>query len=332
MSPLTQDSRWRCMSLREPRLLGDEMNVRRGEARGETPLSTASQMQRGSASLQSTPTEQWNLHSWPDGAGATPDTLSIPPHAYTHILIVQRSRTNAHQGSQDSGPQKWNIRSPLHDLLDTSLPDEAFEDKSIFHWFTERTCVHTVHQLPKCLTISTLESKHQVFGVLIHESDFNIASSPVCIFLWATDWMVIKPWRSCPKPRKTSNIWLIGSDFICHYFVQFSIMWSQASPHFLSPTNLGLTLFLSAIDTAAQQISTSSWFFSPFIKSNSERRSSASVASLCLEWGTALVLGFLSCHLPLMSTSSLHVFQKKIGQTWPDLLHCTSGFQVPTHI
>lgn len=46
------------MSLREPLLLGDVIGVGRGEARGEMPLKTASQMQRGSASLQSTPTEQ----------------------------------------------------------------------------------------------------------------------------------------------------------------------------------------------------------------------------------------------------------------------------------
>lgn len=57
VSPLTQDKRCRCITLQEPRLLGDAMGVGRGEAQGETPLKTANQMQRGSASLQSTPTE-----------------------------------------------------------------------------------------------------------------------------------------------------------------------------------------------------------------------------------------------------------------------------------
>lgn len=51
------------MILREPRCLGEVMGVGRGEARGETPRSTASQMQRGSVSLQSTPTEHWKNHS-----------------------------------------------------------------------------------------------------------------------------------------------------------------------------------------------------------------------------------------------------------------------------
>lgn len=99
------------MSLREPRLLGDEMGVSWGEARGETPRNTASQIQRGSASLQSTPTEHWNRHSWPDGAGATPDTFSIAyPHPCALILSVQETHTN-----QTPGLIKLQlIQSPLY--------------------------------------------------------------------------------------------------------------------------------------------------------------------------------------------------------------------------
>lgn len=114
--PLTQGRRWRCITLLEPHLLGEEMKFGRGEARGETPLKTASQIQRGSASLQSTPTEHWNFHSWPDGAGATPDTLSIaPPHSKVHLLSVQQAPTITTRGFQDFRLQDWNIQSLLND-------------------------------------------------------------------------------------------------------------------------------------------------------------------------------------------------------------------------
>lgn len=115
--PLTQDKRWRWMTLREPRFLGDAIGVGRGEAWGEIPFKTASQIQRGSASLQSTPTEHWNRHSWPDGAGATPDTLSIaPPHLYPHVLFVQWTHTNTHKRAQGFKPHNWYTWSPLHNL------------------------------------------------------------------------------------------------------------------------------------------------------------------------------------------------------------------------
>lgn len=212
VSRLTQDKRWRCMTLREPRLLGDVMGVGRGEARGEIPLKTASQIQRGSASLQSTPTEHWNFHSWPDGAGATPDTLSIaPPHSYAHVLSV------THQRSQGFTPHDWDMWSPPHDFSQWSIHRGQKWQSRINQWKTLKSTTRESQSTQWMQNIKSLMSPIVVLG-----SALDLASSLMYIFLWVTHWIMfhsqatVKPWWFSSKAKDHLS-----------YFVQFSTMFFE---------------------------------------------------------------------------------------------------------
>ena len=78
-----------------------------GEALGAwAPRSTASQMQRGSGELQSTPTAFWKHHSERAGAGdgsmaagigaqSSPNTGQAPAHKHVHEMESRRPETRA---------------------------------------------------------------------------------------------------------------------------------------------------------------------------------------------------------------------------------------------
>lgn len=131
------------MILWEPCRLGDVMGVGLGEARGEIPLNTASQIQRGSLSIQSTPTEHWKHHSCPDGAGATPDTLSIaPPHPHTHTLDVLQTRQRRYlitSSQSDSSSPRTTTTTEVKSSLHSETPPSVL----IRLWMQNQTSIHT---------------------------------------------------------------------------------------------------------------------------------------------------------------------------------------------